>query len=403
MAYLYGSGNETVDRMTSFGITGNVIPQSWYRTILKKTTRKPYLLAISILADIVYWYRPQEVRDESTGQLLRYQKRFSGEMVQKSYSMYAELFGEDKQTITRAFDTLEDYGVIRRHFRNIKSATATMTNVMYVELDVDILHQLTYPEEHPSLEPPTPTKEYPPVEPPTPTREYPPGGGLPIGSDVSENVEHFPAESYPQSENPESLKPAENKGFSKISEQDPPMGSNLTPPTINSDTPWGQNRHPLGSKLTPPGIKFDGTYTKNTTENTTEITTQTTSFSPPVFLSDLIAHARARTNRGQVNTWEREIKRQIRYDALREEFIYSANALNKAIRLIAETLAMDVPPDTTIMINNQQYPFSLMLLRFKQATEHTFRTALSRVRVGVDRKDDMIAALYCAPLHFPSR
>ena len=303
--------------------------------------------------------------------------------------MYAELFGEDKQTITRAFDTLEDYGVIRRHFRNIKSATATMMNVMYVELDVDILHQLTYPGESPS-------EEYTPGG-------YPPGGSLPAKDDPSVNEEHYSTESYPQSENAESLKPAENKGFPKISEQDPPMGSNLTPPTINSDPPYHQNRPPIGSNLTPPTIKFDGTYTKNTTKNTTEITTQTTSFSPPVFLSDLIAHARARTNRGQVNTWEREIKRQIRYDALREEFIYSANALNKAIRLIAETLAMDVPPDTTITINNQQYPLSLMLLRFKQATEHTFRTALSRVRVGVDRKDDMIAALYCAPLHFPSR
>ena len=389
MTYLYGSGNETVDRMIDFGITGNVIPQSWYRTILKKTTKKPYLLAISILADIVYWYRPQEVRDESTGQLLRYQKRFSGELVQKSYAMYAELFGEDKQTITRAFDTLEDYGVIRRHFRNIKSAAATMMNVMYVELDVDILHQLTYPGESPS-------EEYTPGG-------YPPGGSLPAKDDPSVNEEHYSTESYPQSENAESLKPAENKGFPKISEQDPPMGSNLTPPTIKFDPTYHQNRPPLGSKLTPPGIKFDGTYTENTTENTTEITTETTAFSPPLFLSDLIALARAKTNRGQANTWEREIKRQIRYDALREEFVYSANAFKQAIRLIAETLAMDAPPDATISVNNQQYPLSMVMLRFRQVTEHTFRTALSSIRVGVDRKDDMIAALYCAPLHFPSR
>ena len=155
--------------------------------------------------------------------------------------------------------------------------------------------------------------------------------------------------------------------------------------------------------MTPPGIKFDGTYTENTIENTTEITTETTAFSPPLFLSDLIALARAKTNRGQANTWEREIKRQIRYDALREEFVYSANAFKQAIRLIAETLAMDAPPDATISVNNQQYPLSMVMLRFRQVTEHTFRAALSRIRVGVDRKDDMIAALYCAPLHFPSK
>ena len=53
MAYLYGSGHETVDRMANFAITGNVVPQTWYRTILRETG-KPHLLAIMILSDIVY-------------------------------------------------------------------------------------------------------------------------------------------------------------------------------------------------------------------------------------------------------------------------------------------------------------------------------------------------------------
>ena len=77
MAYLYGSGNKTVDQMINFGITGNVVSHAWYKTILRENG-KPHLLAISILSDIVYWYRPQEIRDENTGHLLRYQKRFSG-------------------------------------------------------------------------------------------------------------------------------------------------------------------------------------------------------------------------------------------------------------------------------------------------------------------------------------
>lgn len=37
-------------------ITGNIIPTIWYRTVLKENG-KPYLLAIAILSDIVYWYR----------------------------------------------------------------------------------------------------------------------------------------------------------------------------------------------------------------------------------------------------------------------------------------------------------------------------------------------------------
>lgn len=63
------SGNYIVDQMGVLNISGNVIPQIWYKTITK-TTGKPYLLAITLLADIVYWYRPKEVRDEASGQIV---------------------------------------------------------------------------------------------------------------------------------------------------------------------------------------------------------------------------------------------------------------------------------------------------------------------------------------------
>ena len=58
------SQNTIVDQMANIVITGNVIPQNWYRAIVKPTG-KPYVEAIMILADIVYWYRPTEVRDLS--------------------------------------------------------------------------------------------------------------------------------------------------------------------------------------------------------------------------------------------------------------------------------------------------------------------------------------------------
>ena len=60
------SGNNIVDTMAEISITGNIIPQEWYKHIVRKNG-KPHLLAITILGDIVYWYRPTEVRDEVTG------------------------------------------------------------------------------------------------------------------------------------------------------------------------------------------------------------------------------------------------------------------------------------------------------------------------------------------------
>ena len=65
MSNLFDTGSETVNRMCRLQFTGNVIPSTWYHTI-KKETGKPNLNAIIILADIVYWYRPMEIRDEAT-------------------------------------------------------------------------------------------------------------------------------------------------------------------------------------------------------------------------------------------------------------------------------------------------------------------------------------------------
>ena len=42
---------------------------TWLKNILTEKG-KPYLLAIMILADLVYWYRPSEIRDEGTGEVV---------------------------------------------------------------------------------------------------------------------------------------------------------------------------------------------------------------------------------------------------------------------------------------------------------------------------------------------
>lgn len=150
MGYLT-SGNEIVDAMGSINISGNIIPAVWYRTITKENG-KPYLLAIVILADIVYWYRPSEVRDQGTGHILGWKKKFSDDLLRQSYQYYADLFGESKKTIKTAMDKLEKLQVIRREFRTVSYGDGLVcNNVMYVELKPDILYQLTFPEEIPAM------------------------------------------------------------------------------------------------------------------------------------------------------------------------------------------------------------------------------------------------------------
>ena len=148
MGYLT-SGNQIVDAMGSLNITGNIIPTIWYKTILREN-RKPYLLAIAILADIVYWYRPVEMRNQSTGQIEGWKKKFSGDILRQSYQYYADLFGESKKTVKMAIDRLETFRVLRREFRTIFHGEGLVSNnVMYLRLVPEQLYRLTYPEAEP--------------------------------------------------------------------------------------------------------------------------------------------------------------------------------------------------------------------------------------------------------------
>lgn len=138
------TGSAIVDTIGKLNITGNVIPQSWYKTITKETG-KPYLNAIVILSDIVYWYRPSEVRDEGTGDVVAYRKRFKSDFLQRSYSQIADQFGISKRDATNAIVALEKLGVVKRHFRKLEVEGMTLNNVLFIELIPSVLERLTYP------------------------------------------------------------------------------------------------------------------------------------------------------------------------------------------------------------------------------------------------------------------
>ena len=137
-----GSGNEIVDMVGRISITGNIIPQIWYKTITHPSG-KPYLEAIVILSDIVYWYRSTEVRDERTGEVIAYRKRFKADLLQRSYADLAQQFGISKREATNAVVALEKIGVVRRHLRTIDVNGTKMANVLFLELVPKALLALT--------------------------------------------------------------------------------------------------------------------------------------------------------------------------------------------------------------------------------------------------------------------
>ena len=132
-----------VAAMKDLHLEGNIIPMEWFSHITFDNGR-PDTNAILILSDIVYWYRPTVVRDEHTGLVVGYRKKFKADLLQKNYQDYEVLFGLSKKQIRDAFIRLEEIGVVRRVLRTVETAFGVQGNVMFIELFPEKVRLITH-------------------------------------------------------------------------------------------------------------------------------------------------------------------------------------------------------------------------------------------------------------------
>ncbi len=136
------SGCDAVDAMRNINFSGNIVPMSWYKKILRENG-KPDHFAVTLLSDIVYWYRPTEVRDPVSGYVVSLQKKFDGDLLQKSYDQYANQYGESKRTVKAALDRLEELGLIKKVFRDLKISSTLIPNIMYIQIFPEKIDEIT--------------------------------------------------------------------------------------------------------------------------------------------------------------------------------------------------------------------------------------------------------------------
>jgi DnaD/phage-associated family protein len=125
------SGCQIVDQIGELEIVGNIVPHLWYKNITF-SSGKAHFVAIALLADIVYWYRPTMMRDDS-GMIKGARTKFKGDMLQKSYQAFADTYGFTKRQVKDAIDFLVDHHLLVREFRTISSSSIILNNVMYVQ------------------------------------------------------------------------------------------------------------------------------------------------------------------------------------------------------------------------------------------------------------------------------
>lgn len=141
--------HKKVEQLGRMNFTGNIVPMNWYKTITRENG-KPDQTAITLLSEIVYWYRPTEIRDESSGEFIGFKKRFHDEQyLQKSYNDLADTFGFGYQEVQRAIKRLEELGVIQRIVRHAKNEPNRTYTILYIDIHPERLAELTYnkPEE----------------------------------------------------------------------------------------------------------------------------------------------------------------------------------------------------------------------------------------------------------------
>ncbi|PEM60296.1 DnaD domain-containing protein [Bacillus toyonensis] len=110
---------------------GNIVDHEWFNYITF-SNGKPHIVAIMVLSEIVYWYRPTVIRDEIDGKVI-YKKKFKADKLQKNYQQLADTFGFTKLQVKRACDLLTDMLLIKIEFRTINVNGKVLNNVMFVE------------------------------------------------------------------------------------------------------------------------------------------------------------------------------------------------------------------------------------------------------------------------------
>jgi hypothetical protein len=136
-----------IDQIDQMHFEGNVIPSSWYKRITF-ANGKPNLNAITILADIIYWYRKTEIKDEDTGEVTERRKRIRSDKLQRSYSQLCSMFGFGKDQARDACDFLVEKKLITREFRTVNLNNGDrLGNVMFLEPIPENIKIITYREE----------------------------------------------------------------------------------------------------------------------------------------------------------------------------------------------------------------------------------------------------------------
>ena len=393
MQNILNTGNSTVDALGQMNISGNVTPPNWYKTILRDNG-KPYLLAICILSEICYWYRPKEIRDEQTGFVIAYRKRFKADLLQKNYQQLADLFGESKRTVKAAMDRLEEIGVITRVWRKRKySNGASVTNILYIKLNEEKLYELTFVKSDDNNE-----DEVTDVE-----EEYDYEEEDIVEKDA-ENPVNKHITKYCNT-------PLQNNEGAYTKNCNTLLQENVTSSEQKTEEGVAEDCNSLPQKNVCGHTKICRTNTESTTEitleNTLEITSENTNeinYAGEHTHSNHILSTKGKVRSKNADVMDRMekaeslIKENIEYELLIERYPFKENKINEIIDIMVEAIVLE----QDLKLKDNVIPYQLLRSRFEKYNFFTMQYLLETLGNTTNKvnnpKKYILVALYNAPI-----
>ena len=134
---------KTIKALEKYPVRGDFTPQSFYQhNILHKFRKnvdksmdceerfgRPYYLAIHILSDILYWYRP---KISKVGDNKVLETKFRGDMLQKSIGAFAKQYHESDRSISAALKFLVERGLVFKKLNDFPNR-----NTLYLAPNMD--------------------------------------------------------------------------------------------------------------------------------------------------------------------------------------------------------------------------------------------------------------------------
>ncbi|ODN41134.1 hypothetical protein [Piscirickettsia litoralis] len=108
--------NGEIEGLITQKFEGNLVPHIWYKN-LRTSAGMADIVAITILSDIVYWYRPRAVHNDDGP--VTYHKRFKGLSKWFRPGYFSNKFGLTSRQVDEALRRLKKQGIIKYKKENI--------------------------------------------------------------------------------------------------------------------------------------------------------------------------------------------------------------------------------------------------------------------------------------------